>query len=169
MDFAYGLGGHMGPRYGRKSLTALAMGTKVWHRKFWRNVLPKLKYYNPAVDMTVNSSGPIEGPATLTWFYHPAQSSEQVTTKTIDMKHKHTDDILAEFVTGTQAQSVEETEADRTIAANLKRDVDEIEANKAKSQRLIAERKRRSGLLNVSRRDSQTKAEVPDQFKKKRK
>ncbi|MCJ1485642.1 hypothetical protein MMC06_005817 [Schaereria dolodes] len=105
-------------------------------RKFWRNHLPRLKYHNPAVSMTINRSADQTGPATLTVFFapppppprpssssnppsaSPAPSSSTSTAtspsehtpfdraETIDMKHKHESDILSQLLSITQATPV---------------------------------------------------------------
>ncbi|KAF2663523.1 hypothetical protein BT63DRAFT_461250 [Microthyrium microscopicum] len=49
MQFALqALGGHKGPR------------------KFWREMLPRLKYYNPAIRMSVSRPNPVGGPGIMT-------------------------------------------------------------------------------------------------------
>lgn len=98
-------------------------------RKLWRNHLPRLKYHNPAVSMTVNRSQDQAGPATLTIFYasshdpatatSPSATMASVTrnnpissdtpferTETIDMKHRHESQILAELIGLTKARPV---------------------------------------------------------------
>ncbi|KAI0161344.1 CI-B8 domain-containing protein [Xylariaceae sp. FL1272] len=43
-------------------------------RKFWRECLPRLKFYNPAVPMLVNRSTNNEGPATLSIYFRQPDS-----------------------------------------------------------------------------------------------
>ncbi|KAK8086898.1 hypothetical protein PG994_001872 [Apiospora phragmitis] len=122
MDFALRWNdGHLGPR------------------KFWKDCLPRLKFWNPAIPMIVNRSTNNAGPATLSIYFRqaaaaaaaapttpagkgthitplaqqphssttnectapPPEEGERVVT--IEMKHQHSDYILAEFLTKTGA------------------------------------------------------------------
>jgi large subunit ribosomal protein MRP49 len=101
-------------------------------RMFWRNMLPRLKYHNPAVPMTVNRTADHAGPSTLSIFLSSNPSSTTASTPspdsltgtssdttstpllasaaevlTIDMKHKSEDDILNEFLEVTGAATVD--------------------------------------------------------------
>lgn len=115
MDFAVKLNdGHLGPR------------------RFWRFNLPRLKYHNPAVPMTVNRTNDQDGPATLTVFFAPPSNSPSPTsspaptsstsqstspsdhapferTQSISMKHKLEPEILALLMDITKATPVEAT------------------------------------------------------------
>ncbi|RAL03780.1 mitochondrial 54S ribosomal protein mL61 [Aspergillus ibericus CBS 121593] len=44
-------------------------------RHFWRNCLPRLKYYNPAVPMTVRQTDQQDGPAALTIYFSERASN----------------------------------------------------------------------------------------------
>jgi len=62
LDFGYRIeGGNRGPR------------------KFWRECLPRLKYHNPAVSMTVNRSSNQQGPALLSVFFTQPPESDRST------------------------------------------------------------------------------------------
>ncbi|ODV94040.1 hypothetical protein PACTADRAFT_50936 [Pachysolen tannophilus NRRL Y-2460] len=84
--------GHMGPR------------------KFWRNNLPTVQFHNPNIPITVtrieteSKDESEKCPATLTINYQDGQK------KLIDLKYKHSDEILKEFTEITQAQVVEEND-----------------------------------------------------------
>ncbi|KAK4235612.1 CI-B8 domain-containing protein [Achaetomium macrosporum] len=117
MEFAHRMNdGHMGPR------------------KFWRDALPRLKYWNPAVPMVVNRTTDNNGPATLTLYFRepgatlasdmpmpsssnegfakapaPAQGERVVT---IDMKHRRSEAILKEFMDKSGAVAVKPTPQD---------------------------------------------------------
>ncbi|KAH6676058.1 50S ribosomal protein Mrp49 [Plectosphaerella plurivora] len=133
-------------------------------RKFWREHLPRLKYHNPAIPMIVNRKDNNEGAATMTIYFRNAAtaagetvnriqppSSAMDTSKAvapaadervvkIDMKNKHSDDILRQFMAETQAKPVEHTpeqlqeieaveefivqaEKDRTVVQNYRDEV----------------------------------------------
>ncbi|CAF9931772.1 MAG: hypothetical protein HETSPECPRED_008192 [Heterodermia speciosa] len=101
-------------------------------RKVWRQYLPRLKYHNPAVSMTVDRSEDNTGPATLSIFFvtttntssASAISSQASTSSTtaskatsdhtpfervesIDMKHKHEEEILEQVMQITKAVKVD--------------------------------------------------------------
>ena len=104
-------------------------------RKVWRQYLPRLKYHNPAVSMTVERSENNAGPATLTVFFAPSASTSHASTisspaptsstttakstsdhnpfervECIDMKHKHEEEILEQLMNITKAARVMPTE-----------------------------------------------------------
>ena len=94
-------------------------------RKVWRNHLPRLKYYNPSVSMTVQRHNEAEGPSVLTVFFneptsslHSGAAADQTysepigRTQTIDMKHKLDIDILAHLMEITKAKPYEQTAAE---------------------------------------------------------
>ncbi|KAI0389201.1 CI-B8 domain-containing protein [Xylariaceae sp. FL0594] len=52
-------------------------------RKFWRECLPRLKFWNPAIPMIVNRSKNQAGPATMSiYFKNPSSTSPSTTTTT---------------------------------------------------------------------------------------
>ncbi|KAF7952915.1 hypothetical protein EAE96_006138 [Botrytis aclada] len=122
MDFAHGLNGHLGPK------------------KFWRNCLPRLKYHNPAVPMTVNRSHDTSVPATLTIHFtdashasspppinstasNPAAPSTPgaptAYTKTIECKHRDDNAILFDLMELTKAKKVLPTAAEKQMLKDL--------------------------------------------------
>ncbi|KAL2009758.1 hypothetical protein VTN00DRAFT_5565 [Thermoascus crustaceus] len=57
-------------------------------RHFWRNCLPRLKYHNPAVQMTVKQTEEQEGPAALTiYFAERTSSAAAASSSTIQDKY----------------------------------------------------------------------------------
>ena len=80
--------------------------------------MPRLKYHNPAISMTVNRSNNQEGPATLTVYFAPPPRITSTTASpapspssttpfghtpadrmaTIDMKHKNESEILSRLL-----------------------------------------------------------------------
>jgi len=124
-------------------------------RKVWREYLPRLKYHNPAVSMTVDRSPEQSGPATLSVFFAPiantgsnsATASPAPTSSTsgdkapsdhtpwerveaIDMKHKKPEEILERLMEVTRAQAV--------VASGE----EEVEVRELEEQRLRSERDR---------------------------
>ncbi|KAB8290294.1 hypothetical protein EYC80_011158 [Monilinia laxa] len=122
LDFAYGLAGHLGPRH------------------FWRKCLPRLKYHNPAIPMTVNRSTDTSSPATLTIHFtspsntttpppinstasNPATPSiagaPTTYTKTIECKHRDDNAILYDLMELTKAKKVLPTDAEKQMLKDL--------------------------------------------------
>ncbi|KAH7356861.1 50S ribosomal protein-like protein Mrp49 [Rhexocercosporidium sp. MPI-PUGE-AT-0058] len=163
MDFARDLeDGHYGPR------------------KFWRNCLPRLKYHNPAIPMTVNRTNDQSGPALLTiHFTSPsaaADTSPEISstttkqtssapvaatkagpaterTEVINMKHRPESEILDQLLAITRARVVKPT-------AEETRQIQEIEDQNARSERdsvmmaeVNAKRKREEAILIQARGD----------------
>ncbi|KAB8229723.1 hypothetical protein ETB97_008885 [Aspergillus alliaceus] len=57
-------------------------------RHFWRNCLPRLKYHNPGLQMTVKQTQDQEGPAALTiYFAERASNAASLTAAKIEDKH----------------------------------------------------------------------------------
>ncbi|KAK0107318.1 hypothetical protein ONS95_004012 [Cadophora gregata] len=163
MDFARDIeDGHYGPR------------------KFWRNCLPRLKYHNPAVPMTVNRTNDQSGPALLTiHFTNPSAAAStkpeisSTTTKetssapvaatkaglpterteVVNMKHRPESEILDQLLAITRARIVKPT-------AEETRQIQDIEDQNARSERdaimmaeVNAKRKREEAILIQARGD----------------
>ncbi|KAE8339155.1 hypothetical protein BDV24DRAFT_77207 [Aspergillus arachidicola] len=57
-------------------------------RHFWRNCLPRLKYHNPGLQMTVKQTQEQEGPAALTiYFAERASNAASLTAAKVEDKH----------------------------------------------------------------------------------
>ncbi|KAM7200531.1 Mitochondrial ribosomal protein L51 / S25 / CI-B8 domain containing protein [Naviculisporaceae sp. PSN 640] len=161
MDFALKLnGGHMGAR------------------KFWRENLPRLKYWNPAIPMIVNRGPNQEAAAKMTVYFRdtsipvstdvvdtpiysathghnkaPAPKPWEKTVE-IEMKDVHSDKILAEFLTKTGAVPVKPTPQEEL-------DMQEIEARNQKSaQDKEIGRKRREAQLREEAMLAQARSEA---------
>ncbi|RPB05532.1 hypothetical protein L873DRAFT_1757712 [Choiromyces venosus 120613-1] len=104
--------GHMGPR------------------KFWRYHLPRLQYHNPTVAMEVTRHRVDGGDATLTIEYEGK-------TETIDVQHKHENEITRAVMDLTKAKPVPTSEEDAEIVAQY-----EMHKVRMEEQKIINERKR---------------------------
>lgn len=114
-------------------------------RKFWRNCLPRLKYHNPAISMTVNRTKDQDGPATLTIFFAPpphlasSTSSPAPSSSTssntapsehapfdrvgsIDMKHIRDSEIMSLLTTLTKATPVIATPEEKAKLEEMRED-----------------------------------------------
>jgi len=159
LDFAFKLNdGHLGPR------------------KFWRNYLPRLKYHNPAVSMTVNRITDQAGPATMTIFYAPPLESSSPTaspagssstststtpsihtpfdrTETINMKHRNESEILSLLMDLTKAIPVKATPEEEQELRQLEEENKRSELDAQRSAEVNALRKREAALLDQARGD----------------
>ncbi|KAK6211965.1 hypothetical protein LQW54_005492 [Pestalotiopsis sp. IQ-011] len=111
-------------------------------RKFWKQCLPRLKFWNPAVPMLLNRHANQSGPAVMSIYFRqsaataasrtnplplaqqphssvsnetpapPAEEDERIVT--IEMKNQHSDAILAEFLHKTGATLVHPTVEERS-------------------------------------------------------
>ena len=146
MDFAVKIDdGHFGPR-------------KVWHQ-----YLPRLKYHNPTVSMTVNRTQAQNGPATMTIFFasspdnapkeraEPSVTADRFTT--IDMKHKHESEILKELVKVTGAQEIKPTTEEEIQLQELNEERARSEIDRKRS-RLDLENKRKEARLLAAAREA---------------
>ncbi|KAL2259420.1 hypothetical protein VTK26DRAFT_6913 [Humicola hyalothermophila] len=112
-------------------------------KKFWRDYLPRLKYWNPAVPMVVNRVPVKDGPATLTLYFREAGATlpsdipqpssswkghskapapvEGERIVTINMKHRRSEAILKEFMDKTGAVQLEPTPQDEADIYHAKK------------------------------------------------
>ncbi|KAF2236664.1 hypothetical protein EV356DRAFT_64283 [Viridothelium virens] len=148
--------GHMGPR------------------KFWRHCLPRLKYHNPAVSMTVDRTIDQSAPATLTLFYAPKPSSGSPTaspaptnsttstsvspdhdpferTDSIDMKHRTDTQILQELVKVTKAIEISPTPEDEAMIAELEDQRNRSEKDRQLMASVMRDRKAEEARLMQAR------------------
>ncbi|KAK4115582.1 hypothetical protein N656DRAFT_842426 [Canariomyces notabilis] len=151
-------GGHMGPR------------------KFWREALPRLKYWNPAIPMIVNRTEDQEGPAKMTLYFReagatlrsdipqPSSSTEGFAKApapvegeravTIEMKGRRSEAILKEFMDKTGAMEVQPTPQDEMQL----QEAEELEArskiDRERVRALIEGRKREKAMLAAAHAES---------------
>ena len=143
MDFAEKQNeGHLGPR------------------KFWRSYLPRLKYHNPAISMTVHRTTNQSGPATMTIFLSTEglvsvtpttdfMTNEKVTT--IDMKHRHESEILKDLLKITQAQVVDATPEEELQLQQLEEQRRQSEIDRERSKQNLEKRRQEARLLAQAR------------------
>ncbi|KAK2802119.1 hypothetical protein FQN50_007483 [Emmonsiellopsis sp. PD_5] len=112
-------------------------------RKFWRICLPRLKFHNPALPVTVNQTLDQTGPAMLSIYFNKtaaaaetgaaAQSSSEVldalapapteseVVKTLDVKNKDVRAIWAQFKAATGAEDLPITPEDQAEIEEMNR------------------------------------------------
>jgi len=161
MDFARKLNdGHFGPR------------------KFWKTYLPRLKYHNPAVPMTINRTSDQKGPALMTiHFTDPtsavntgpaissttdAQSSGALVaastaatpterTETFDMKHRHESEILSHLLSIIKAVPLQPSTEELQQISDLEEQRKQSEIDAQRSQKVNEKRRRRDAMLAQAR------------------
>lgn len=189
MEFARRVdGGHFGPKFVCPPLrephhlssrnTKLTTSFPIIHRKFWRDMLPRLKYYNPAVPMIVNRKNNNEGAAIMSVYFStsgeplepstlPQPSSSAIDNSKapapleglervvkIDMKNKHSEEIYEHFLQETKAEAVlpgPEDEADMKAVEELKAKGDKDRKRVAK---ILEEERREKAMLARARAES---------------
>ncbi|KAL5612158.1 hypothetical protein BROUX41_000298 [Berkeleyomyces rouxiae] len=166
MDFSRNMkGGHMGPR------------------KFWQEILPRLKYHNPSVPMIVSRRMATEGPATMTIYLRNGSSPSSAsatdgpaalatvssgvtptgvpapapqadeTAVTIDMKNLHTETILAKFLDATKAIAVEPTPEEAKEIADDGLMAGQAEIDRVRVKTRVDEQRRERDMLERARKD----------------
>ena len=139
-------------------------------RKIWRNCLPRLKYHNPAVSMTVERSDNQSGPSMLTVYYGSRSQSASSAplrsngdgvsteddgslekTETIDMKGRHEREILNDLLGITQARTVESTEDEAAELARLEEQQRRSAIDRERTARVVETEKREKMLLEQAR------------------
>lgn len=138
--------------------------------KFWRHHLPRLKYHNPAIPMTVSRTTDQSGPATLTiHFGSAAEPSPEVDSTTpadstvtssgaadrvvtIDMKTKQDSEILQELLKATKAVELGPTEEDQEALRELEEQRERSARDSEMSREVNAKRKREAEALAQARR-----------------
>lgn len=169
----------MGPRYA-SARHASWDSADTQSRKFWHLYLPRLKYHNPAVPMTVDFGGDQEGPASLTIFFSSPSSDSSTetpqtmstsgdkapseghdhfeTTKSINMKHKHESKILDELMKLVSGKQVEATAEEQEELKELAEERARSDQDRVKQAAVLASRRRQAEILAQARQsvDAQT-------------
>ncbi|KAI9734705.1 MAG: hypothetical protein M1818_006692 [Claussenomyces sp. TS43310] len=147
-------------------------------RKFWRNCLPRLKYHNPAVPMSVTRTTNQEGPALLTIHFTDATSAHTIPppvssttaartsvgpvaattsmpptqrTEVINMKHRTDSEILSQLMALTKARPVDPTPRDLEDIRKLEEFKVKSDADKAVSQKVRDDKAHHAAMLAQAR------------------
>jgi len=143
-------------------------------RRVWRKILPRLKYHNPAISMTVNRTLDQEGPAILTIFFArpprsssataspaPSSSTDPSTApsghapadriETIDMKHKHESDILSRLLEITKGVPYEASPEELAELSDVDDEKRRSERDREAQARLNEVKRQEKALLDLAR------------------
>jgi len=144
------------------------------HRKFWKENLPRLKYWNPAVPMVVNRTHNNAGPARLTVYMRdgsgepvdvnnfpttswsnpvskapaPAKGEKAVV---INMKNRHSSQILSEFLQTTGAVQVKPTPQEEQEQDEIRELLRKAAADSARTAAENAIKRREKAMLAKAR------------------
>lgn len=130
--------------------------------------MPRLKYHNPAISMTVKRSLDQEGPATLTVFFtppskassdspapssptEPSTSSSGDRIETIDMKHRHESEILDRLMDLTKGIQYEASADEKTELQDVIHDKAMSDKTREAQMRLNEVKKQEKMLLEQAR------------------
>ncbi|KHE82650.1 hypothetical protein GE21DRAFT_1310143 [Neurospora crassa] len=161
MQFAHRIEeGHMGPR------------------KFWRENLPKLKYWNPAVPMVINRTTDQKGPAVMTIYFRDDKDAKPSSTPfptssadgsspapkpaqgerivTIDMKNRNSSVILKEFLDKTGAVAVQPTAKDEEEFREFEDLHRRSEIDRERIRKMNDAKKREKAMLAKAMSDAQS-------------
>ncbi|EAS36342.3 50S ribosomal protein Mrp49 [Coccidioides immitis RS] len=138
-------------------------------RRFWRQCLPRLKYYNPSVAMSVKQTDDNAGPAVLTLYFANKDGATQATSsttdefapaptesesvKTIDIKGKSLEEIWGSFKSMTGAEDLKVSEADRQELEELSKQKEKSEVDRQRVAGIRQARKDQEKMLAAARAD----------------
>ncbi|KAJ5662441.1 hypothetical protein N7523_002319 [Penicillium sp. IBT 18751x] len=140
-------------------------------RHFWRKCLPRLKYHNPGVRMTVQQTEDQAGPAALTIYFAERLSStasavagkNQVTDKhapapeanektaVVDLKNLTWEEIWSRVQASTGAEDVPASEADQEEAKKLKAIAEKAVGDRERIQAMRQAKKDQERMLAEAR------------------
>ena len=134
-------------------------------RQFRRICLPRLKYHNPTVSMTVEKVKEQAGPATLTVFFtsssdpsakrtNTGQNSNVASERTeaIDIKYRDESEILSELMKITKGQAVIPTGEDQALMQESREAIAKTEQDRRRTRLDYEARQREKRLLEQARR-----------------
>lgn len=155
------------------SFSKLTLALLLCNRKFWREYLPRLKYNNPSVSMIVNRHNQNEQPPTMTVYLRtsndapstaapqpassrtglskaqPPASNERVVQ--IDMKDKHSTNILDQLVAQVGAVPLRSTPEDNAEWQSLEELRKLGNVSRERINAIKAEKRREAEMLKRAR------------------
>lgn len=173
--------GHMGARFVPPPSDTIPTGTNTRvrkNRKFWRQYLPRLKYHNPAVPMILNRHDDNAAPPVMTIYMRAsagssssaapaAETSQPASSRTglskaqppgadekvvtIDMRNRHSSDILEFFLAETRARALQPTSAEIAEIQSLEAIKTQGGVDRERVRALRAEKKKEEDMLKRAR------------------
>ncbi|KAF2005179.1 hypothetical protein P154DRAFT_518712 [Amniculicola lignicola CBS 123094] len=139
-----------------KQINGGHMGAK----KFWREMLPRIKYRNPSIPIQISRHDSPSGPALLHIYTASAgtpsadaasSSPEPTPTHTIDMKLQTSSLILQQLIEKTKATILDATEQEQEELAALEIQKARSEADRALVREKLDAKRREEKLLRLAR------------------
>ncbi|WEW60649.1 hypothetical protein PRK78_006136 [Emydomyces testavorans] len=180
LDIRVGIGAAMLPsasspsRFSPVTRLHLTYARKIYEghmgaRKFWRECLPRLKYYNPAIAMSVKQTDDNAGPAILTLYFANKDGAgkaipsttdefapiptESEVIKDIDVKGKSLEEIWTSFKDLTGAEELKISDNDRQELEERSRQREKSEVDRQRVAGIRQARKDQEKLLATARAD----------------
>ncbi|KAB2573124.1 hypothetical protein DBV05_g8177 [Lasiodiplodia theobromae] len=134
-------------------------------KKFFRTMLPRLQYRNPALRITVDRTAAQSDPAVMNIIFSSSSSAPSSSTSTeaqsattsanrtvtIQMKHKTESEILQQLYEATGAQEVEPTEVEKEELQELKEYDERSRRDSERQTEVNRQRKREAEMLAAAR------------------
>ncbi|KAI1968196.1 hypothetical protein LOZ53_000961 [Ophidiomyces ophidiicola] len=138
-------------------------------RKFWRQCLPRLKYYNPGISMSVKQTDDNAGPALLSLYFENKDGAtkqasstrdesapsptESEYVRTIDVKGKSLEEIWTSFKNLTGAEELQVSEADQHEIEERTRQLQQSAIDRQRVASIRQTRKDQAALLAAAKAD----------------
>ncbi|KAH8677496.1 CI-B8 domain-containing protein [Xylariales sp. PMI_506] len=150
-------------------------------KKFWKDCLPRLKYWNPSIPMIINRHTNQAGPAVMSIYFRqggaspsknmlPLAQQPHSSTKnetpapapeegerivTINMKNVHSDTILAEFLQKTGATLIEPTPEDRTQMVQIREREEKAAVDRAIMKKYMDNKRMEERILAQAKKEAE--------------
>ncbi|OAL56491.1 hypothetical protein IQ07DRAFT_581820 [Pyrenochaeta sp. DS3sAY3a] len=129
------------------------------NRRFWRKMLPRIKYRNPTIPMQINRHNDPASPSVLHIFTTPASSQPETSTPvasstptfTIDIRDKEESEILQLLVEKIGATELQPTEQELQEMAELKEQKERSDKDRQEVLEKLIKVRREAELLRLAR------------------
>ena len=125
------------------------------YRKFWREVLPKIKYRNPSVPIQVSRHMDADGPSVLhIYTADPASSAQphtQAPTHSLNMRDLGESEILDALVAQTGAEQIKPTVQELQEMEELREFKERSEKDRLEVREKLLKERREALMLKLAR------------------
>ncbi|KAF2639160.1 hypothetical protein P280DRAFT_491070 [Massarina eburnea CBS 473.64] len=134
-------------------------------RKFWREMLPKIKYRNPTIPIEISRHKEPDGPSLLHIFTSTVPSTKPPThlptltpsgppTHSIDVKSLSESAILEKLIEATGAKAIETTPEQQQQMEEIKEFKERSEKDREMVREKLMKERREQALLKMARGDA---------------
>ncbi|KAL5118932.1 hypothetical protein ACEQ8H_003061 [Pleosporales sp. CAS-2024a] len=120
-------------------------------RKFWRNMLPRLKFRNPAIPMQISRHNDPDGPSLLHIYTRVPDTSAPTPTHTLEMRNLNEEEILEALVKTVGGTAIEPTEEEREQLRDLAARKEVSDKDRAEVREKLVKERREQELLRLAR------------------